>query len=146
MFRALSVTIVRNTLTVVVSHWHNYSYCTPDDGYGKYPKHVQWSCNEIKILTLYLVGHFMCIFIENNARNHEVKMSKSSYSLWYDYLKKHRLKLTNYEVLPYESYTSLLLLPSAQFHLKVKVKPSHYRPGQVHNVPVEWGSQISRRW
>jgi hypothetical protein len=38
------------------------SYCTPDYGYGKYPKHVEWSCNKIKILVLHLVGYFMCIY------------------------------------------------------------------------------------
>jgi hypothetical protein len=52
----------------------NCSYCTPDDGYGKYPKHVEWSCNKIKILVLHLVGHFVCIYIENDARNHEPKI------------------------------------------------------------------------
>jgi hypothetical protein len=41
----------------------NCSYCTPDDGYGKYPKHVEWTCNKIKILVLHLVGPFVCIYI-----------------------------------------------------------------------------------
>jgi hypothetical protein len=31
-------------------------FFTPDDGYGKYPKHVDWSCNKIRILVLRLVG------------------------------------------------------------------------------------------
>jgi hypothetical protein len=39
----------------------NCSYCTSDDGYGMCLKHLEWSCNEIKILVLHLVGHFMCI-------------------------------------------------------------------------------------
>jgi hypothetical protein len=39
-------------------------YCTPDDGCGKYPKHVEWYCNKIKLMMLHLVGHFVCIFIE----------------------------------------------------------------------------------
>jgi hypothetical protein len=51
----------------------NYSYCTPADWYGKYRKHVEWSCNKIKILVLHLVGRFMCISIEKDARNHERK-------------------------------------------------------------------------
>jgi hypothetical protein len=29
------------TLHYVVQVAVNYSYCTPDDGYGKYPKHVE---------------------------------------------------------------------------------------------------------
>jgi hypothetical protein len=52
----------------------NCSYCTPDDGYGKYAKHVKWSCSKIKILVLHLVGHFVCVYIENDARNHEPKI------------------------------------------------------------------------
>jgi hypothetical protein len=31
------------------------------------------SCNKIKILVLHLVGHFVCIYIEDDARNHEPK-------------------------------------------------------------------------
>jgi hypothetical protein len=41
----------------------NCSYCTPDDRYGKYQKHVEWSCNKNKILVLHLFGHFMCIHV-----------------------------------------------------------------------------------
>jgi hypothetical protein len=40
---------------------------------GKCPKNVERSCNKIKILVLHLVGHFMCIFIENDAGYHERK-------------------------------------------------------------------------
>jgi hypothetical protein len=32
---------ISDTLQYVVPVAGNYSYCTPDDGYGKYPKHVQ---------------------------------------------------------------------------------------------------------
>jgi hypothetical protein len=53
----------RSDVTYVVPVAVNCSYCTPDDGYGKYPKHVEWSCNKIKILALHLVGHFVCIYI-----------------------------------------------------------------------------------
>jgi hypothetical protein len=51
-------------VTYVVPVAVNYSYCTPNDGYGKYPKQVEGSCNKINIV-LHLVGHFMCIFIMN---------------------------------------------------------------------------------
>jgi hypothetical protein len=68
----------RSDLTYVVPVVVNCSYCTPDDGYGKYPKHVEWSCNKIKILVLHLVGHFVCIYIENDARNHEPKILYAS--------------------------------------------------------------------
>jgi hypothetical protein len=33
----------------------NCSYFTPDDEYEKYPKHVEWSCNKIKILVLHFL-------------------------------------------------------------------------------------------
>jgi hypothetical protein len=59
----------------------NYSYCTPDDGDGKYPKYVKWSCNKIKILVLHLVGHFVCIFIEKYARNHERNIDRKSFAI-----------------------------------------------------------------
>jgi hypothetical protein len=49
------------TLQYVVPVVVNCSYCTPDDGYEKYQKHVEWSCNKIKIIVLHLVGHFVCI-------------------------------------------------------------------------------------
>jgi hypothetical protein len=52
----------RVNVTSVVPAVVNCSYCTPDDGYGKCPKHVEWSCNKIKILVLHLVGHFVCIY------------------------------------------------------------------------------------
>jgi hypothetical protein len=55
----------RPNVTYVVPVAVNCSYCTPDDGYGKYPKHIQWSCNKIKILLLHLVGHFVCVYTEN---------------------------------------------------------------------------------
>jgi hypothetical protein len=54
------------TLQYVVQLAVNCSYCTPDDGYGEYPKHVQSSCNKINILVLQLFGHFFCICIELN--------------------------------------------------------------------------------
>jgi hypothetical protein len=37
-------------------------------------QHVQWSCNKNKILVLHLVGHFVCKYIQNDARNHEPKI------------------------------------------------------------------------
>jgi hypothetical protein len=40
----------------------NCSYCTPDDGYRNYPKHVQWSCNEIKIQCCILLD-ISCMYI-----------------------------------------------------------------------------------
>jgi hypothetical protein len=49
-------------VTYVVAVAVDCSYCIPDDGYGNYPKHAEWSCNKIKILVMHLVGHFMCIF------------------------------------------------------------------------------------
>jgi hypothetical protein len=60
-------------VTYVVPVAVSYSYCTPDNGYRKYPKHVEWSCNKIKLLVLHLVRYFMCILIENDAWNHEHK-------------------------------------------------------------------------
>jgi uncharacterized membrane protein YhdT len=62
------------TLQYVVPVVVNCSYCTPDVGYGKYPKHVELSCNKIKILVLHLVRHFVCVYIENDVRNREPKM------------------------------------------------------------------------
>jgi hypothetical protein len=53
----------RSDVTYVVPVAVNCSYCTPDDGYGKYLKHVEWSCNKIKILVLNLVGNFVSIYI-----------------------------------------------------------------------------------
>jgi hypothetical protein len=35
------IDICNSTLQYVVPVAVNYSYCTPDDGYGKYPKHVE---------------------------------------------------------------------------------------------------------
>jgi uncharacterized membrane protein YhdT len=32
----------------------NYSYCASHDGYGKYPKRVEWSCISLDILCVYL--------------------------------------------------------------------------------------------
>jgi hypothetical protein len=66
---------VSYALQYVVPVAVNYSYCTPDDGHGKYPKHVEWSCNKIKIIVLHLVGHFVYIFRENDAQNHKRKIS-----------------------------------------------------------------------
>jgi hypothetical protein len=51
------------TLQYVVPVAVNCSYCTADDGYGKYQKHVEWSCNKFKILVLCLVGHFVCVYM-----------------------------------------------------------------------------------
>jgi hypothetical protein len=57
--------------TYVVPVTVNCSYSTPDYGYGKYPKRVEWSCNKIEILVLHLVGRFVCIYLEKDARSHE---------------------------------------------------------------------------
>jgi hypothetical protein len=35
------ITVVELDVTYVVPVAVNYSYCTPDNGYGKYPKHVE---------------------------------------------------------------------------------------------------------
>jgi hypothetical protein len=61
----------RSNVTYVVPVTVNCSYCTPDDGYGKYSKHVEWSCNKIKILVLHLVGHFVCISITMKVGCHD---------------------------------------------------------------------------
>jgi hypothetical protein len=51
---ALHVFIRKNfyVLRYVVAFTVNYSYCTPDDGCGKYPKLVEWSCSKTKVLVL----------------------------------------------------------------------------------------------
>jgi hypothetical protein len=67
-------------VTYVIPVAVNCSYCTPDDGYGKYTKHVEWSCNKIKIV-LHLVGHFVCIYIHI-----EIYKYKSIYRLYILYI------------------------------------------------------------
>jgi hypothetical protein len=57
----------RSSITYVVPVAVNCTYCTP-------PKHVEWSYNKIKILVFHLVGHFVCICIEKDARNLEPKI------------------------------------------------------------------------
>ena len=39
----------------------------------------------------------------------------------------------------------LYYMSNIKFQTRVKVKQSHYRPGQVLRVPGVWGSQISRQ-
>jgi hypothetical protein len=54
----------RSNVTCAVQVDVNCSCCTPDYGNVKYPKHIQWSSNKIKILVLHLVGPFVCIYIQ----------------------------------------------------------------------------------
>jgi hypothetical protein len=49
------------TLQYVVPMAVKYSYCTPDGGYGKCTKHIESSCNKIKIL-LHLLD-ILCVHL-----------------------------------------------------------------------------------
>jgi len=42
-------------------------------------------------------------------------------------------------------FITVIFWPRARNKIKVKVKQSHYRPGQGLRVPGSWGSQISRQ-
>jgi hypothetical protein len=57
----------RSTVTYVIPVIVNCSYCTPDDGRGECPKHVEWSCNKKR--------YHCCILldVENEARNQNLK-------------------------------------------------------------------------
>jgi hypothetical protein len=61
-FKRILPQSLRPNVTYIVPVAVNCSYCTPDDGYRKYPKRVELSCNKIKILVSHLVGHFVSIF------------------------------------------------------------------------------------
>jgi hypothetical protein len=69
------------TLLYVVPVAVSCSYCNPDDGYGKYPKHVEWSCNELKI-QVYISLDMLCgcAYIENETGNHELKINLIDFS------------------------------------------------------------------
>jgi hypothetical protein len=64
---------LRSNVTYVIPVTLNCSYCTPDDGRGECPKHVEWSCNKTKILLLHLVGYLFS-HVENDAWINEPKI------------------------------------------------------------------------
>jgi len=43
--------------------------CTPDDGCGWHPKHVEWTCKIIDCFVFHLVGHLL--IQTSDARNHK---------------------------------------------------------------------------
>jgi len=39
--------------------------CTPDDGYGWHPKHIEWTCRKIDCFVLHLVGQSLTLWTPN---------------------------------------------------------------------------------
>ena len=54
--------------------------CTPDDGCGKYPKHVEWPCSEIK-LTANSCILLVYYNINYDARNHKHKIQYMTWAI-----------------------------------------------------------------
>ena len=78
--------------------------CTPDDGCGWHPKHVEWTCRIINILLCVYLGQLL---IQNNdAQNH-----------------KHRIRLLNF-LLFFSIIYCLLSSESQAFPFKTFVLPT----------------------
>jgi len=54
--------------------------CTPDDGCGWHPKHVEWTCRTINRL-LCVASRWIIINIDQRARNHKHKRLVYNYQL-----------------------------------------------------------------
>jgi hypothetical protein len=121
----------------------NCSYCTPDDGHGKYPKHVEWSCNKIKILVWHLVGHFLCvclcvcvcvcvcvyIYIEKYARNHEpkIRQSRATQSEWL----KMSLNICEVGLIPVKK---IPVCPTSNYAVSFKIFKCYTFIPSLHNI------------
>ena len=59
--------------------------CTPDDGCGWHPKHVQWTCRIIDCSLLHLTGQllmYMCLLLEGHTSSLHLMYRIVSHIIW----------------------------------------------------------------